>query len=386
MSPSFIYISVWSFLIFIYSLEIVGFYEELTFDFLLIQLIIFLILLVSESLIAALFKKRRVQHHLKVLNHKRKLNQILVRMRPLLVFMFIVDVIYSGGFPLFWILLGDGRSHIDFGMPTFHGLFHGLLLFFVTSSFLQYRLGFNERQQIVNIFFFFLYVVIVFNRGLTFIFLMQALFMYFITGGKLGLRKFFKITLMLMFGVYIFGELGNIRMGSNVFLNAISGEGSYIFDYLPPSLIWFYVYATGGLNNLLYNLSALEPSYYPVYTFAKLIPTVGYDLLGLEKAYDSFELADGRITVSTAFQGLVSDFGHPGMLLYLPVLMGAQFAYRKARLLSIKAMLLYSMLMQTIVMTPYIDTVFYLTFMLQLMLVLTISVRYSKREPPAPSG
>jgi oligosaccharide repeat unit polymerase len=385
MSPSFLYISVWSFIIFLYSLEIVGFYEELTFDFLLIQMIIFLVLLVSEILIAAIYKKRRAQHHLKEAYQRRKLNQVLVRMRPLLVLMFIVDVIYSGGFPLFWILSGDSRSHIDFGMPTFHGLFHGLLLFFVTSSFLQYRLGFNERQQIVNIFCFFLYVVIVFNRGLTFIFLIQALFMFFITGGRLRVRNFYKFSLALVIGVYIFGELGNIRMGSNVFLTAISGEGSYLFDYLPASLIWFYVYATGGLNNLLYNLSSLEPSYYPVYTLAKLIPTVGYDLLGLEKAYDSFELVDGRITVSTAFQGLVSDFGLYGMFLYLPVLLGAQFAYRKARLLSIKAMLLYSMLMQTIVMTPYIDTVFYLTFMLQLVLVWSISVRYSKLGVPPPS-
>ena len=385
MNPSIVYISVWSFIIFLYSLKLVGFYEELTFEFLQIQLIIFLFLLVSEPLIATLFKKRRVQH-LKLAYQKIKLNRIVVYMRPLLISMFIVDVIYSGGFPLIWILLGDGRSHIDFGVPTFHGLFHGLLLFFVTSSFLLYRLGVNKRQQIVNIFFFFLYVVIVFNRGLTFIFLIQALFLYFITGGKLGFRKFFKVSFMLMIGAYIFGELGNLRSGNNVFLNSVSAEGNNIFNYLPESLIWFYVYATGGLNNLLYNLSALEPSYYPVYTFAKLIPTVGYDLLGLEKAYDSFELADGRLTVSTAFQGLVSDFGLYGMFLYLPILVGAQIAYRRSRLLSIKAMLIYSMLMQTIVMTPYIDTVFYLTFMLQLMLVFSVSFKYSKREHSALSG
>lgn len=380
MSPSIVYISVWSFIIFLYSLEIVGFYEEMPFEFLRIQLIIFSFLLVSEPFIATLMKIRRGQQHLKLAYQKMKLNQIVVFMRPLLVFMFIVDVLYSGGFPLIWILLDDGRSHVDFGVPTFHGLFHGLLLFFVTSSFLLYRLGVKKRQQIVNIFFFLLYVVIVFNRGLTFVFFIQALFLYFITGGKLRFSRFLKVSLMVMIGAYIFGELGNLRSGNNVFLNAVSDEGNNIFNYVPASLIWFYVYATGGLNNLLFNISSLEPSYYPAYTFAKLIPTVGYDLLGLEKAYDSFDLADGRLTVSTAFQGLVSDFGLYGIFLYLPILVGAQIAYRRSRLLSIKAMLLYSMLMQTIVMTPYIDTVFYLTFMLQLILVSSISFKYSRRK------
>jgi len=311
----------------------------------------------------------------------RMLNRYNKSLLPILLIMFFVDSLVSLGFPLIWILLGDVRSHSDFGIPTFHGLFHGILLFFVTCSFLLARLKCAPKRNMMHVFLFGIYVVLVFNRGITIIFIMQAIFIYIATLEKISFSRYLKLGVVTGAAIFVFGVLGDIRSGGNVFANAISEESSQIFDIIPESLIWFYVYATGGLNNLLHNLDSITPSFLPIYTFAKLLPTIGYEILGLKQSYGTFELADDRLTVSTAFLGLVLDFGIYGIWLYMPVVVIAQVSYRKSlKKTSICAMLFYGILMQTILMTPYVDTVFYLTYLMQLTLVGLFCLRTKTKE------
>jgi oligosaccharide repeat unit polymerase len=291
------------------------------------------------------------------------------KLRLLLVVIFIVELVWSGGFPLIWLVLGDGRTHVDFGIPTLHGAFHGILLFFVTSSFLLYHQNIKNKVNLIHIGLFLLYAAIVFNRGIVIIFTLQAAFIYLVTQKKIKLTSLVLLAISFLVFVITFGILGDFRSGGNVFSSSVSGDWGGFFEVFGESLVWFYVYTTGGLNNLYFNLLTVDPTYFPRFTLAKLVPTVGYDLLGTPKAYDSFNLADDRLTVSTAFQGLVSDFGIIGIFGYLPVIFAAQVFYRKARSGSVLPILCYGMLMQTIVMTTYIDTVFYLTFLLQLFLV-----------------
>ncbi len=380
MTPSFVYIGVWAFVIGLHSLNLIAFYEKPNFQFIQIQISIFIFLLFSEFFVKVLNRGRHYSMQ-RIAFDSLPLNRINKPLLPLLIMMFLVDSIYSGGIPLIWVLLGDARTHSDFGMPTFHGLFHGLLLFFVTCSFLLYRLKCQPKRNLQHVLFFFLYVVLVFNRGIAIIFAIQAVFIYIVTSEKISFAKYFKIGAGTGAAIYLFGLLGNFRSGGNVFSNAVSDGGAQVFGVVPESLIWFYVYATGGLNNLLYNLETVSPNFLPIYTLSKLLPSIGYTMLGLPQAYGTFALADGRLTVSTAFQGLVSDFGAPGILLYVPVLVLAQIAYRKClKRTSIVAFLFYAMFMQTIIMSPYVDTVFYLTFLLQLTLVGLFSLRNKPRE------
>ena len=179
-------------------------------------------------------------------------------------------------------------------------------------------------------------------------------------------------------GIFSFGILGNFRMGGNVFEASISDDWRDFFNIFSDSLIWFYVYATGGINNLYFNINNVDPNYLPIYSFAKLIPSIVYDALGLPKIYDSFDLVDGRLTVSTAYQGVVSDFGVYGILVYLPIIIICQFVHRKAVNGSDVSILYYGILMQTVILTPYIDTVFYLTFTLQLAMVAFSAVSANK--------
>lgn len=368
ISPLFVYSVVWVTVIFLQSLHVLDFYEPVSMAFLWIQVLMITVLFISEALFKIFFQETSKV----IINYSGqlvKLGSMVDKLFPLLIFMFVVDTIYSGGFPLFWVITGDIRTHVDFGMPTFHGAFHGILLFFTTTAFLLARVRYNLRRNMLYIAFFIAYVIVAFNRGIFVIFAVQATFITLILFRRIKLINILYAVVFFVLAIWLFGVLGDYRMGDNVFEKSASREWFVFFEVFPTNLLWFYSYASGGLNNLYANIPFVDPSYVPQYTFAKLVPTVVYDLLGTPKAYDTFTLADARLTVSTAFQGLVSDFGLIGILLYLPVIFMAQLQYRKAKKRSYRAVLFYGMLMQTIVMTPYIDTVFYLTFLLQFFLV-----------------
>lgn len=374
IAPSIVYFFVWLTVIWLHSLQMANFYEPVSEEFVLIQIVVFAILAVSEIVIKE-FYSRRPQMDVLPVQQLLALHMLNRKLLPLLVMMFLADSIWSGGFPLYWLAVGDGRTHVDFGIPTFHGAYHGILLFFVTSSFLLFRKNSHRKANLAHICLFLLYAIIVFNRGIVIIFMIQALFIYLIADNKVRPSTFVCLGILSAVGVLVFGILGDYRSGGNVFASAISDNWIDFFDIFPKSLMWFYVYTTGGLNNLYYNLPTLSPTHFPLYSFAKLVPTVAYDWMDIPKTYDSFSLADGRLTVSTAFQGLVSDFGILGIFGYLPILFAAQLCYRRALLGSVFSTLYYGMLMQTVVMTPYIDTVFYLTFLLQILLVMYCALR-----------
>lgn len=369
ISPSFVYFSVWLAVIWLQSLNIIGFYEPVNVEFVIIQIIAIVILAASEILVRKSYRKQPQTDELQT-RQLKTLHLFKKKLLPLLIAMFFADALWSGGFPLLWLAAGDGRGHVDFGIPTFHGAFHGILLFFATSSFVLFRKNFHRRENLLHICLFFIYAIIVFNRGIVVIFMIQVVFISLITSNKIRFFNIFGLGILFVVFVLVFGMLGDFRSGGNVFYSSISNDWEDFFEILPGSLLWFYTYSTGGLNNLYYNITTLDPTYDLQFTFAKLVPTIIYEWMDMPKAYDSFTLADGRLTVSTAFQGLVSDFGLLGILGYLPVVFFAQICFRKALLGSTFFVMLYGMLMQTVIMTPYIDTVFYLTFLLQLMLVI----------------
>jgi oligosaccharide repeat unit polymerase len=206
--------------------------------------------------------------------------------------------------------------------------------------------------------------------------LIQAFFLTIVLKAKSKFKLYFMGLLSMFPLIYAFGVLGDLRMGENVFINSISSEWLSVFEVIPPSLLWFYSYASGGLNNLYYNLDQIEPNFLPFYTFANMIPSIFYDLMGAIKGDPNFILSDGRLTVSTAYQGFISDFGYIGIFIYLPILFLAIICYKYFKAGDLKRGMIYCMLMQTIVMTPYVDTFFYLTFLLQILMAVVVFNRF----------
>lgn len=161
-----------------------------------------------------------------------------------------------------------------------------------------------------------------------------------------------------------------VPVGTNPYLGLIKYQYIAWFQYIPTEFLWVYAYSTTGLNNLLYNLDLIEPTGLPYYTFIKLVPTMIKNELSIGKEIDSFQLSHPGFTVSTAFSGSVSDFGIWGIFFIIPVLLISYIAYILALNGYISAWIIYSMLFQSIVLSPFVDTVLYGPFLAQIILTI----------------
>lgn len=368
ISPSFLYIFVWTTTIWLQSLQILDFYKPINWDFIKIQIIACLILLVSEYFFKSYYRSDDKDDKNKYENLEN-LYSFCRKLFLLLVAMFAIDALYSGGLPLFWLISRNGLTHADFGIPTFHGTFHGILLFFTTSSFFLFLQGVHKKENFIHVMFLFFYAILSFNRGIVFIFVVQAVYIYLLLfRKKININYIIFFILFSLFFIWIFGVLGDFRTGYNTFSRNISSEWYDFFNFFPKNLIWSYNYSTTGLNNLYGNIPHIDPNYTPYYTFSRLIPTFVYNFLEIPQLR-AFTLVDERATICTAFEGLVSDFGLIGMLLYIPIIFLAQITYYKALKNSFFSIILYGILMHSITMTVFIDTIFYLPFLLQMFLL-----------------
>lgn len=282
------------------------------------------------------------------------------------VFISLLDVIYSGGVPLVWKLSGDDRMYVDFGIPTLHGIANCIVFFLASLCMLLGHLGVARSRLILL--FIFAWQLIIFSRGVIMVMLVQMLCVYLFLF-KPALKQYLILFLLGACVVVFFGMLGDLRQGENPYYGMLAPEWKGFFEYVPSGVLWIYVYLVSGFNNLLFNVPLIEPSYLPMYTFAKLVPSVVYNLLGVEKAIDSFVFVQASLNVSTIYSGFYSDFG---LFAFLPVFfiqLIAALSFMKAKAGSIYALLAFSVCYQAIVLSPFIDTFFYLPFIAQFLIV-----------------
>ena len=120
------------------------------------------------------------------------------------------------------------------------------------------------------------------------------------------------------------------------------------------------------------------PTYSPIFSFAKLLPSVVYNLLGMKIQADSFELVSQNLNTSTAYAGFYSDFGFLGVIPIIFIQILANYHYNKSKKINIKSLLCYMVLYQAIVLTCFTDTFYYLPFLFQFILIKGIKIKHSQ--------
>lgn len=193
----------------------------------------------------------------------------------------------------------------------------------------------------------------------------------------LSRMTFFRsIKFLVFFVVFIvgFGELGDLRQGANPYFGLVVDDWKDFFNSSPSGFLWFYVYLTSGLNNLNFNIELIEPSYTPLYTFAKLLPSVIYNFLGMEKVVDAFVFVNAGLNVSTIYSAFYSDFGLLSFLLVMIIQIIASYQYNLARKGNIYGLLSYVIAYQAILLSFFIDTFFYIPFLFQFVIIYFLKV------------
>ncbi|NNA97961.1 O-antigen polymerase [Pseudomonas gessardii] len=308
INPVFVYIAVWGLVLFLYSL---GLTSNLV-DFSLVGVILIVLNLLSILLIFFFLggggkQKSRSEDDWFFQDTVRRFLKFVI-----LVWMSgtFAEIIYSGGFPLYWKLIGDTRLYTEFGIPSFHGIMNAFYLQALSMAcylFLKFR-RFKFLFLIVVLLF---WPIFMLGRGILLGGLLQMACVLFLLT-RLNAKKIFALTLGLIGVIIAFGYIGDLRQTANPFSYLVTGQTAEVFSVLPSGFLWFYVYLTAGLSNLFHNIDSLAPAGGLSYTFSNMLPSIVRSYFEIGARNDLFVFVDPNLNTSTIYAGAVSDLGPVG--------------------------------------------------------------------------
>lgn len=228
----------------------------------------------------------------------------------------VLDIVSSGGLPLFWAMAGSSKDYTDFGIPSFHGLINSFYFSLMGCLFLNFKLT-GDRRYLLYSLLFGLWPIFMLGRGIMLTVIVQlGVIQIFYSG--LSLKKIFSLAGFSLLVIVIFGLLGDLRGTENPFQGIVSDGYEGIFQLLPSGFLWVYIYITSPLSNLAYNYVDLVPVGDFYYNSVNLFPTF-LRPEELDRA-DNFMFVNEALNVSTIFASSHSDFGMAGDVVLLVLL------------------------------------------------------------------
>jgi oligosaccharide repeat unit polymerase len=225
---------------------------------------------------------------------------------------YLITIQLAGNIPLL-SLFGIGKPvlYTEFGISGIHGLFNALYLVVCNIIFLRHILCPNKKRIIILLILF-CWPILAVTRQLFISLALELFFTYALIFREtlLGYFKSWKLWLAMFGLLYAFEYVSNLRSAREHIIFLSSPVFEYP-DYLPSTPIWFYMYVTSPLNNLINNLSTISPNYLPVETISGLIPSflreIFYTVIGYTPP--TWTLVDRAFNVSSMHQKFLSDFG-----------------------------------------------------------------------------
>jgi hypothetical protein len=219
---------------------------------------------------------------------------------------FIAELAWNRGVPLFVIATGGDASYQDFGIPVLHVAFVGFCYFYAVYWFDLYLMG-----QGRTFLFFSLSAtstsLLTFSRG-AFVVTLLA-----ITGVYLRRRGFSRRLLFILaalFGAALwgFGLLGDIRThgasGESIILKVGDASDKFLHSNIPTEFFWPYLYTSSPLANLQLNITdRAAPDSPELYVLLELLPDFISKRLVSEQTSAAFSplLITEQLTVCTMY-------------------------------------------------------------------------------------
>jgi oligosaccharide repeat unit polymerase len=276
------------------------------------------------------------------------------------------EVVFCGGFPLLWVLVGISKNYTEFGIPTFHGLMNGL--FFFSTTVFSIDLCVNPgKGKFTKLLPLMSWPIMMLGRGIFLGMVLQMGVAYLVIKGLNLVRA--SIVILAAFGlVLLFGFIGDNRQTGNPFMYLVDNQYYSTFESLPSGILWVYIYLTSPIGNLISNVDTVRPTYAPTQTLGALLPSVLRDKFKNGNA-DSIELVDPSLNVSTFYSNFLSDYGVFGAFLLVALLqLIVVVIYLRLREGNVWAVPAYAVLYQCMVFSVFVNLFLLQTYIIQILL------------------
>jgi len=216
----------------------------------------------------------------------------------------LVQIAYSKGFPLLWLLVKSKKTYVDFGIPSINGLLNAVYLFITTAFYLIYQR--TEKKSDLCLWLLLLTVpIFLISRQLLMTIFLQVTCCMLICHAKALRTLFFSSAALLTLFIWI----GNYRTGIGA-LAKILEPVAWLPKWSYP-LLWIYAYMVTPLNNMHANIDHIRPLMAPLYELNTFLPTAIRRLIIDQGALQGtqFTLVHENMTVSSFYLEPILDYG-----------------------------------------------------------------------------
>ena len=305
----------------IYSLGWSYDYQTLSLDYILTIFIINCVNLIFGILISPYCKTNFIY------------KKITSRGFYIVLVLFLLDVIYTGTFPLLSIFT-DSLSHYKEikHIPTIYPIYIALNVLYSLRYFYSYLLSKN-KNDLVKVLFLLLILLLGMGRGVFFVVIFSLIFIYLNTA-HFNNKKIFLILFkpkVLVFGtvlIFTFLFFGNIRPVTEEKMSGMNPSEIFTLignatpdvenNFIKTSLFPLYLYMaspTGNMNNIIVNLEKGNESVsgFLVHNF---IPESLHQVLYKDRELNRYYLVNDYFNVSTSLAGAFLEFRFIGIIIF----------------------------------------------------------------------
>ena len=283
------------------------------------------------------------------------------------IIVFIIEVIYSEGVPLFWKIFGTGKTYFEFGIPSLNGALYGLIICLGAYSFFS-----KSKDKYIYLL---MGLLMVSRQVLMSLVLEAIIFNICDLNKKIDYRKYAIIVIILLIGFSVFG---NFRTGNSELDIIFHAKDQ--FENLPATIKWVYSYMTFSITNLdnLVNITDGARNY-GASMITDILPTVLTNIANININYSPYYLELKNFNVSTYLPSVYLDFGIAGVAIFNIViaLVGETLYSNLLKNNSVKDRLLYAVFVHNIIFLFFINMFLYLPIVVQFVYILIIF-----SEPP----
>lgn len=289
----------------------------------------------------------------------------------------VVDVGFSGGLPIIWLLTGNSAVRTDFGLPVIQVFLTALLAVLAIGKFGLYLLHGNRRRLLIPGFQI-LWAIAILSRVVIMGFAVEAAVLWLCLRGA-NLRRTLRIFAASVLVILFFGYMGDIRTGSEIFREVARPTRNYP-EWLPSGVLWFYIYIASPLANLVNTTEMSKPANDPLFSrtilfsFPTPVRNAIYGKQFTEDQQGAGDLVTPTLTVSSAYVGPYLDEGLWGMGLY-SALLGVISAYCWKRRSTFRDKLRYVIIGECLLFSVFWNFLFYTPLLAQVVWVYIIFAR-----------
>lgn len=360
ISPHFAYLIVWAPLLYLFSLNLFFFSAPNSFFLTswLVGLIVnfFLIYIFVDKVIFSNLKQNKNIAFSTV--DLFALKSFIKYLFVIWLFLYLLTILYSGGIPFLWQLMGDPRTYSNFGIPTVGGFINMTRVFMLSSCviFYLYKIPVPKLTFVLLL----MSLILGLDRA-SILFAFLAMLCTFYMFNKFTFKKIVPVILLLIGLVALFGFIADFRFTGN---NQMQDPSDFLNNDILPmaSLLWVLLYYVTPLNNVYYNyFIGFDPSYSPYFTLQGLLPTVIRDRIfsgGNDGGYSAV-FATENFNTTAYVQNIISDFGFLGAYMVISIIQFyVSYIFRKAKNQSTFHLLIYPSLFSAVVLSVFFNMFF----------------------------